>query len=137
MVKAPVGYVVPPFPGLYWPSSDSFSHSYLYHISDVWMFTAVWGIILTTGVYTLAALCILVTHWRNKTRRRRVVAIALVYVLWGGANGFFAGSIIGVVIAALYNATQFRLTPWIPFVWGVIIMIYAVVSSYKFYISII
>lgn len=137
MVRAPIGYVTPKFPALFWPTSSSFDHAYLYHTRDIWLFTALWGMILSIGVYLIASLWILITHFPRKHNRRRVVAISLAYVSWGALNGFISGSLIGLLIAALYNASQFRLTPWIPFVWGLIIVIYTILSSYKFYISII
>lgn len=139
MVHAPVGYVTPPFPSIYWPFGtyrDEFKHAYLYYTSDVWKFTTIWAIILCAGLHTVAAACIAFTRWR-KRRARTTLWICLAYIIWGAFNGFVAGSVIGVIIAALYNSTQFRVTTWIPFVWGVIILIYAIVSSYKFYIKII
>lgn len=135
-MKAPVGYVAPEFPALVWPSSPGYSHAFLYSAQAAWWFTAAWATLLSGGVHALAGLWLLGTHWRAG-RRGRLVLVAAGFVLWGALTGFLAGSLLGVLIGTLYDAAQFRLTPWVPFVWGVNVVVYAVLSSYSFYVGII
>ncbi len=54
------------------------------------------------------------------------------YIFVGVFQAFVAGSIIGILIAAIYTATQFGVTPWIPFVYSLIITLYNIASSYSF-----
>lgn len=54
------------------------------------------------------------------------------YIFIGVFQAFVAGSIIGILIAAIYTATQFGVTPWIPFVYSLIITLYNIASSYSF-----
>lgn len=63
-----------------------------------------------------------------------VLAVAT-YIFSGAFLGFFSGSMVGLLIAAVYNSAQFRVTPWIPFVFSLIIMLFNIASSYSFTVS--
>lgn len=56
----------------------------------------------------------------------------LVYILVGAFQGFVAGSVVGVLIAAIYDSAQFKVTTWIPFVYSLIITLYNISDSYSF-----
>lgn len=55
-----------------------------------------------------------------------------VYIIVGAFQGFVAGSIVGVLIAAVYDSAQFKVTTWIPFVYSLIITLYNISDAYSF-----
>ncbi|KAG0675478.1 hypothetical protein C6P40_005139 [Pichia californica] len=56
----------------------------------------------------------------------------LAYIFVGAFQGFVAGSVVGVLIAAIYDSAQFKVTTWIPFVYALIITLYNISDSYSF-----
>lgn len=64
--------------------------------------------------------------------RKVIIAAVFLYIIIGAVQGFIAGSVVGVLIAAIYNSTQFKVTTWIPFVYSIIITLYNISSSYSF-----
>lgn len=60
------------------------------------------------------------------------IAICCIYVLVGAFQGLFIGSIVGVLIAAIYTAAQFKITTWIPFVYAIITVLFNLSSAYSF-----
>lgn len=182
MAVAPIGYVKPPFPSLYWPlgvNSDDFQ-SFLYYTRDIWEFTTIWTIIFMTGVYTICACIFLITHYIRSHRHPAILNkesefednennielhemnynhlykttistyqhyfvnsifagntklhlfTIFIYILVGAFQGFVAGSIVGVLIAAIYNSAQFKVTTGIPFIYSIIITLYNISDSYSF-----
>lgn len=179
MVAVPIGYQRPAFPSLFWPlgePSKEFNNSFLYYFKDIWMFTVAWSMIFMTGIYTVAAGMLLISHYiglyQHPTYRKdderidgpdnielcdlnyshlgipinqhnfvnslladntkMLVYTIIAYILVGAFQGFFAGSIVGVLIAAIYHSTQFKVTTWIPFVYSIIIALYNISSAYSF-----
>lgn len=64
--------------------------------------------------------------------KKVLIFTAFTYIIIGAFQGFVAGSIVGVLIAAIYNAAQFKVTTWIPFVYSLVITLYNIASSYSF-----
>lgn len=58
--------------------------------------------------------------------------IIAIYIVMGSLQGFIAGSAVGCMIGAIYNSGQFKVTPWIPFTFGLLIAVYNLLSSYSF-----
>ncbi|KAF8419650.1 hypothetical protein EV426DRAFT_700795 [Tirmania nivea] len=49
----------------------------------------------------------------------------------GGVEAVVGGSVVGLILAAVYNAGYFRMSTWIPCVWGVINTLVLVLSSFS------
>lgn len=66
------------------------------------------------------------------TRRNFINCVGIVasYLCLGGAQGFIVGAIVGVVLLAIYKAGSLSMSTWIPFCWGVALIIYDVATSY-------
>ena len=55
----------------------------------------------------------------------------LVYLVIGASEALLAGSLVGLLLGAVYNAGYFRMSTWTPLLWGVINMLVLVVSSFR------
>lgn len=124
----PVGYSVPQFPSLSLPiNSNNFKVSYLYFTYDIWRFTLFWTLILYMVFHLVAA------TWACIMRRKVFGSIWIVgtYVLLGGIQAFASGSITGLLLAAIYQSGMFEMSTWIPFVWGMIQVLFLVITSYS------
>ena len=92
---APVDYITPDFPSLYWPFEPrSRPPAYLYYTSDVWRFTILWTLIVYAAVYFTAsvyAVFVNMKHWKF------LWMIPLVYAFVGGLEAVLAGSFVGLV----------------------------------------
>ncbi|TID14545.1 integral membrane protein [Venturia nashicola] len=125
---APRDYVVPPFPGLYWPFPlRSGRASYLYHATDIWRFTVLWTLLFYGAVHLSAAGYAMIIGRKNW---KVIWIVPVVYVLIGGTEAVIAGSIVGGLIGGVYNAGYFRMSTWIPFVWALINTLVLILSSF-------
>ena len=90
---APLDYVTPAFPSLYWPVPvNGVQANYLYHSTDIWRFTVVWTLVFFGAVHLAASGYAMVIQPRNW----KVIWIApLVYAAIGGLEAFIAGSVVG------------------------------------------
>jgi len=57
--------------------------------------------------------------------------VPLVYIVIGASEALLAGSLVGLVLGAVYNAGYFRMSTWTPLLWGIINMLVLVVSSFR------
>jgi hypothetical protein len=57
--------------------------------------------------------------------------IPVVYLVLGAAEAILAGSLVGLVLGAVYNAGFFAMSTWTPLLYGVINMLVLVVSSFR------
>lgn len=64
--------------------------------------------------------------------RKILIFTVFAYIVIGAFQGFVAGSVVGVLIAAIYDSAQFKVTTWIPFVYSLIITLYNIADSYSF-----
>ncbi|ORY02434.1 hypothetical protein K493DRAFT_162943, partial [Basidiobolus meristosporus CBS 931.73] len=123
----PPGYVGPPWPSLYWPFNGDVSGTYLYYLHDVWIFTMVWTLIFSgvvhgvLGVWAFFAI--------QRTRWSPLIPIS--FLLLGSITAFCSGSVIGIVLAIVYNAGSFRMSTWVPCLWGMIYTLVCIMSSYS------
>lgn len=67
-----------------------------------------------------------------KGNTRLLVISVCLFIFLGALQGFIAGTVIGVMISAVYNSAQFKMTTGIPFVYALIITLYHVAESYSF-----
>lgn len=131
----PIGYETPRFPSLYWPLGENqvlFDNSSLYYFVDIWRFTMIWSLIFSTGVHLLVCLYIIISKINSKFKATYIIVIFIVYTIYGALQGFVAGSLMGLLLAAVYQASQFKLTTWIPLCWGLAVSIFCIISGYKF-----
>jgi hypothetical protein len=125
----PVGYTVPPFPSLYWPvGDDRYSLAYLYYAADIWRFTVFWTLTFFVAFYATAGLWAALVH---RSRPHKALLVFGSYALIGGVQGFLSGSVIGVLMAAIYKAGVFSMSTWIPLCCGVFQILFNVVTSYS------
>lgn len=150
----PIGYVTPPFPSLYWPiNNHKYNTSYLYDTLDIWKFSIYWSIILNECFYGIAGfvavgalLCGSGTGsvFTGPSKSKAIVRsgavhgkrfggvwmILLIYLFCGAVQGMVAGTIMGYLIAALYQAGLFEMSTWIPFCCGVVQILFDVCCSF-------
>lgn len=75
---------------------------------------------------TVAA-CALVMQGRNW---KICLAVPVVYAVTGGLEAVLAGSIVGGVIGSVYEAGNFRMSTWIPIIWGGVNLLVLILSSF-------
>lgn len=124
----PVGYTVPPFPSLHLPIGSAQYHlSFLYHTYDIWRFTMLWTLIF----YEAFALC--AVTWATIASRKISTGLMAVgtYALLSGIQGMISGSITGLMLSAIYRSGLFAMSTWIPFIWGLVQVVFLVISSYS------
>jgi hypothetical protein len=131
--NVPVGYVVPPFPSLHFPiGSPAYKASFLYYTNDIWRFTFLWSLIFSYAFHGGAAAVAIAGH-------RKVIGSLWILVVYGFIAGVYAalsGTISGFLLAATYRAGMFSMSTWIPFVWGLMMTLYLVITSYSMMASI-
>jgi hypothetical protein len=90
---APLGYVTPPFPSLYWPLPVGVQRPYyLYTPGDILRFTVYWTLLLVGGIHIIVALWACIIQWRNW----KLVWIApALFIVVGGIEGLVSGAIVG------------------------------------------
>lgn len=125
--RVPVDYEVPPFPSLYNPLPPGrYEAYYLYYTEDIWRFTLYWSFIFYAATHATVAACAMAMQCRNW---RIFWALPIIYLVIGGLEAFLAGSIVGGVVGATYEAGNFRMSTWTPMIWaGINVMILALSS---------
>ncbi|KIW02414.1 uncharacterized protein PV09_06232 [Verruconis gallopava] len=125
---APLDYVTPSFPSLYWPFPISgIQANYLYDTTAIWRFTVLWTLLFYAAVHLVAAAYAMVIQRKNW---KVIWIVPLVYAVMGGSEAFIAGSITGGLVGAVYTAGYFRMSTWIPFVWALINTLVLILSSF-------
>ncbi|KAF6224976.1 hypothetical protein HO133_010171 [Letharia lupina] len=137
----PENYKTPSFPSLYWlvGPDNLVQPRFLYHVHDIWRFTLFWTTIIFEAVHLLVGTYAVVIVWwggRNKlkedgkengggkeVKRGREESLKNIKVLWvvpvvygivAGVEALLAGSVVGLILGAVYNAGGFRMSTWIP-----------------------
>lgn len=145
--EVPADYLRPSFPSLYWPINPSRGESqFLYYQSDIWRFTLYWTLLTYAVVHLAAALWAVLMQLRsalttkttplgapNKIRQTLVWVwvIPVVYLVVAGIEGVFAGSVVGLILGAVYNAGYFKMSTWMPLLWGLLNVSVLILSSFS------
>ncbi|KIX03888.1 uncharacterized protein Z518_07441 [Rhinocladiella mackenziei CBS 650.93] len=157
----PISYQAPQFPSLYWPVRAAPGEAqYLYYLSDIYRYTLYWTLITISAAHVCVATWAVLMQFNSAAHRRRylrtpagralsaknrkllgeypigetlswVWLIPLVYIVIGGLEALLAGSLLGLVLGAVYNAGYFMMSTWTPLLWGIINMLVLVVSSFR------
>ncbi|ONH67299.1 hypothetical protein BON22_3006 [Cyberlindnera fabianii] len=100
--------------------------SYLYYTYDVWRFTVFWSLIFFIGFYAAVGI------WASFIHRKFSKGLMMVvfYVILGGVQALISGTVLGLVIAAIYKAGLFSMSTWIPMCCGMIQILLNLVTSY-------
>lgn len=145
-LDVPIGYFTPGFPSLYWPlgaTKPEYNELFLYYSIDIWKFTVYWVIIFFSGAYLLVGIASFASMNLRAYRERQIVPskkkafvvrlifVAFLYLVSGTAQGFMVGAIIGLLLAAIYRAGTLAMSTWIPFTWGMALILYHICSSYS------
>ncbi|KAL5117603.1 hypothetical protein ACEQ8H_004496 [Pleosporales sp. CAS-2024a] len=128
---APLGYTTPAFPSLYWPLPVGIATShYLYKPGDILRFTIYWTLLLVGGIHVVVGLWACIVQWRNW----KLIWIApALFAVIGGIEALISGTIVGGLLGGVYQAGYFKMSTWIPFVWGVINTLVLILSSFAIY----
>ena len=157
----PLAYSVPDWPALYYPvRAVPGEAQYLYYLSDIYRFVVYWTLACVGSAHLFVAIWAVLMQFSSANQRRKylntpagktlssknkkllgenpvgetlgwVWLIPLVYIVIGGLEALFAGSFVGLILGAVYNAGYFSMSTWTPLLWGVIIMLVLVVSSFR------
>lgn len=148
--RVPINYQVPSFPSLYDPLPSPHRHAfYLYYTGDIWRFTLYWTLIFYAATHITVAGCAVLVHFRNWSI---IWLVPLIYSITAGLTGLLAGSIIGLVcvfiavqrigwvgwlminrLGALYEAGNFRMSTWLPLIWGGVNVMVLILTSFPMY----
>ncbi|KAG0049100.1 hypothetical protein BGZ83_006050 [Gryganskiella cystojenkinii] len=126
----PSDYVTPPWPSLYWPVTDPLNHGvFMYYPRDIWRFTTYWTLIFIVSIYTLAGFwaCLVFSRRHYKW----AILLPVLFFITGAFIAFLSGSLVGLAIAAVYNAGLYRMSTWVPFLWGLIQALVVIMGSYS------
>ncbi|KAF1997148.1 integral membrane protein [Amniculicola lignicola CBS 123094] len=126
--SVPLGYRSPEWPSLYWPLPIGTSQPYyLYFASDIWRFTLYWTLLFFGAMHLVVAGWACIVQWRNW---KLIWVVPVVYAAIGGLEALVAGSIVGGLLGAVYQAGYFKMSTWIPFVWAFINALVLILSSF-------
>ncbi|KAI2630769.1 hypothetical protein GGR54DRAFT_584140 [Hypoxylon sp. NC1633] len=117
------------FPSLCWPPQDPYCA--LYTIWDSWRYTLFWTLILY-ALFHMGATGIALSMQIGQPRSvwKYLMAVPVIYALVAGAEALFTGSIVGLVLGAVYISGCYGMPTWIPFIWGWINVLILIVSSF-------
>ncbi|KAI1822304.1 integral membrane protein [Xylaria intraflava] len=123
----PSDYRVPRFPSLCWPPHSCL----LYTVYDSWRFTLLWTLIIFTVFHLGAtAIALLVQVGKPRSIWKYLVAIPIAYAIVAGVEALVAGSVVGSILGAVYTVACYKLSTWIPFIWGFINVLILIISSF-------
>ncbi|KAI8678804.1 hypothetical protein NCS55_00602800 [Fusarium keratoplasticum] len=132
--EPPKDYQTPGFPSLniqtlYDNTSDK--RYTLYYILDVWRFTLLWTIIIYACFHLAAVLIAMFNHRWKKSSWKYLWAAPIIYLVIAGLEAVLAGSIVGLVLGAVYSAGYYEMNTWIPCTWGFINVLVLIISSFS------
>ncbi|KAI9826351.1 MAG: hypothetical protein M1832_000268 [Thelocarpon impressellum] len=126
---APLDYTTPPFPSLYSPIKPKVGdEAYLYYSADIWRFTLLWTLLVYGAVHLAAGAYAVAMQRKNW---KFVWVIPVTYAVVAGVEAVIAGSVVGLILGAIYSAGYFRMSTWIPFIWAVINVLVLILSSFS------
>lgn len=130
---APLDYATPSFPSLFWPIEPKPGvANYLYYTHDIWRFTLLWTLIAYATVHlAVAAFAVLMQLGKGKAAWKYVWLIPLVYAVVAGIEALIAGSLLGLILGAVYSAGYFHMSTWIPLIWSLISVLVLILASFS------
>ncbi|KAL7414243.1 hypothetical protein BDY24DRAFT_414459 [Mrakia frigida] len=135
-VTTPIDYVVPNFPSLYTPTYDQDGAFFLYFAEDMWRFTLLWTLIVIGSIHFCCGLIAGIVF----SRRHPMIAISIPFIAtaMGLLMGLISSTVVGFVLAALYQAAHFQMATyvlenhlWVPFIFALIQGFVVVLGSYN------
>ncbi|RKF83127.1 Uncharacterized protein GcC1_006003 [Golovinomyces cichoracearum] len=131
---APLDYKTPPWPSLYWPLDERIGVAkYLYFTRDIWLYTLLWTLVMFAGTHGIVAIISVVIHVGKGHRSWQYAwATFLALAIIAGIEAIMAGSVVGLILGAVYESGYFKMSTWIPFVWGIINVLFLIVSSFSY-----
>ncbi|POR35638.1 Uncharacterized protein TPAR_04150 [Tolypocladium paradoxum] len=130
----PPNYHTPRFPSLHLRilSDPTPQRMYtLFYIKDVWRFTLIWTLITFAVFHLGAVLVALFTHGWKKSSWKYLWAVPVVYLVTAGLEALLAGSIVGLIIGAVYRAGYYEMNTWIPCIWGFVNVLVLIIASFS------
>ncbi|KKA31019.1 hypothetical protein TD95_004108 [Thielaviopsis punctulata] len=129
----PLGYESPSFPAL---SLHVLDHTptkkySLFYLRDIWRFTVIWTLILFLAFHVGAAVLAWAMHGSKSTAWKYMWAVPLLCCAVAAAQAVIAGSVVGLLLGAVYRSAYFHMSPWIPFIWGWINVLVILLSSFS------
>ncbi|KAJ5660191.1 hypothetical protein N7507_006642 [Penicillium longicatenatum] len=126
--RVPINYNTPSFPSLYSPLPYHHKEAYyLYYTTDIWRFTLYWTLIFYGVTHLVVAGCAILTHFRNWSV---IWLVPLLYGVVAGLEALLSGSIVGVVLGSLYESGNFRMSTWVPMIWGGVNVMVLILTSF-------
>ncbi|TQV96711.1 integral membrane protein [Cordyceps javanica] len=133
MPEPPPDYKTPPFPSLnvHTLSDETSDKIYtLYHIGDVWRFTVVWTVIVYAVFHLGAVMVAFMTHGFKRRSWKLLWLAPIVYLSVAGVEAVLSGSIVGLIVGAVYQSGDYEMNTWIPCIWGFICLLILLISSF-------
>jgi hypothetical protein len=158
-IEVPHDYLPPNWPSLYWPiRAPPGRASYLYYTNDIWRFTLYWTLLFNCAVHASASVWAVLMQLRSAFARSHshtraaagdgtgsfgtqgssvkqtlawVWLVPVVYCVVGGIEALLAGSVVGLILGAVYSAGYYKMSTWMPFVWGLINVQVLVLASFS------
>jgi hypothetical protein len=145
--QIPHGYVTPKWPSLYWPIRAAPSApAYLYYTTDIWRFTLYWTLLQYGAVHFFASVWAVLMQLRSAVTLRHkdyaastsvkqtlgwVWVVPVIYCVVGGIEALLAGSVVGLVLGAVYSAGYYKMSTWMPFLWGQVSVLVIILGSFS------
>ncbi|KAM3512927.1 hypothetical protein MY11210_003410 [Beauveria gryllotalpidicola] len=133
MSEPPPNYKTPPFPSLnvHTLSDETSNKIYtLYRIGDIWRFTVVWTVIVYALFHMGAVMVAFMTHGFKRRSWKLLWLAPIVYLSVAGLAAVLSGSIVGLVVGAVYRSGSYEMNTWIPCIWGFICLLILIISSF-------
>jgi len=131
--NAPVGYTTPKFPSLSFHLTETpYTSPLLFYSWDIYVFTVYWHLIFSVGFHVaIVAVAHIIGRRVERKYLTRFLWTLLIYIALGAFYGFAIGSFIGLLLGTVYRAGALHMTTWVPFTWGLLVMVFAIITSYE------
>jgi hypothetical protein len=157
--QVPYDYLPPNWPSLYWPiRAAPGTASYLYYTNDIWRFTLYWTLLFYCAVHVSVSVWAVLMQLRSAFARSHahkkaaagsgtrssgtqgssvkqtlswVWIVPVVYCVLGGIEALMAGSVVGLILGAVYSAGYYKMSTWMPFLWGWVNVLLLILASFS------
>lgn len=134
---------------------------YLYSLEDIWRYTLYWTLITIPTAHIVVSVWAVLMQFSTAFQRHRflhqtdegarlskknrkllgekplqecttwVWLVPILYIVVGGIEAILAGSLVGLILGAVYNAGYFRMSTWTPFIWSIVNMLVLILGSFR------